>query len=95
MATSHGSVGSGSRFRSRGNSSPMQVYCNHDKVAPLRTVRHDGPTKGKRFYGCSYWPEQRTCSFFKWYDVVDDVKVLQHRVLDKESRISELEDEIE
>uniref|UniRef100_A0A803N245 GRF-type domain-containing protein n=1 Tax=Chenopodium quinoa TaxID=63459 RepID=A0A803N245_CHEQI len=95
MATSDGSVGSGARSRSRGNSSPIQVYCYHDDVAPLRTVRHNGPTKGKRFYGCSYWPEQRTCDFFKWYDEVDDVKVLQHRVLDKISRISELEDENE
>uniref|UniRef100_A0A803L7M5 GRF-type domain-containing protein n=1 Tax=Chenopodium quinoa TaxID=63459 RepID=A0A803L7M5_CHEQI len=64
--------GSGSRSRSKGNSSPAQVYCYHDEVAPLRTVRHNGPTKGKRFYGCSYWP---------------------FRVLDKDPRLCELEDE--
>ncbi|KAL2934426.1 Protein ZGRF1 [Bienertia sinuspersici] len=39
----------------------QQVLCYHNKIAPLRMVKYDGPTKGKRFYGCSYWP--RTCRF--------------------------------
>ncbi|KAL2932850.1 Anthranilate synthase component 1, partial [Bienertia sinuspersici] len=30
--------------------------CLHDEIAPLRTVIFHGPTRGKRFYGCPYWP---------------------------------------
>ncbi|KAL2901897.1 Protein ZGRF1 [Bienertia sinuspersici] len=55
---SHQSIGSGSSSKS-GKSSSMgqQVLCYHNQIAPLRTVKYDGPTKGKRFYGCSYWPK--------------------------------------
>uniref|UniRef100_A0A803NEY2 GRF-type domain-containing protein n=1 Tax=Chenopodium quinoa TaxID=63459 RepID=A0A803NEY2_CHEQI len=59
------------------------------------SLRYDGPTKGKRFFGCSYWPEQRTCGFFKWADEVDDVRDLQHLVMEKETRICELEYEMD
>uniref|UniRef100_A0A803MJI9 Zinc finger GRF-type domain-containing protein n=1 Tax=Chenopodium quinoa TaxID=63459 RepID=A0A803MJI9_CHEQI len=54
---SHLFVGSGSsRSRSKGNASPSQLVCYHNEIAPLRIIRYDGPTKGKIFYGCSYWP---------------------------------------
>uniref|UniRef100_A0A803N1D8 GRF-type domain-containing protein n=1 Tax=Chenopodium quinoa TaxID=63459 RepID=A0A803N1D8_CHEQI len=95
---SHVSIGSASKSKSRGRANSAQsqlgqVYCYHDEVAPLRAVRHDGPTKGKRFYGCSYWPEQRTCGYFKWHDEVDDVRVVQQAIADKGSTIMELKDE--
>uniref|UniRef100_A0A803L7U1 GRF-type domain-containing protein n=1 Tax=Chenopodium quinoa TaxID=63459 RepID=A0A803L7U1_CHEQI len=91
---SHNSIGSSSRSRSKQTSS-SQVVCYHNEISPLRTVRYDGPTKGKRFFGCSYWPEQRTCGFFKWADEVDDVRDLQHLVMEKETRICELEYEMD
>uniref|UniRef100_A0A803L5E0 GRF-type domain-containing protein n=1 Tax=Chenopodium quinoa TaxID=63459 RepID=A0A803L5E0_CHEQI len=92
----HLSVGFGSsRSRTKGNASPSQLVCYHNKIAPLRTVCYDGPMKGKRFYGCSYWPEQRTCGFFKWVDEVDDIRELQHVVHEKETTICELEHEVE
>uniref|UniRef100_A0A803N433 Zinc finger GRF-type domain-containing protein n=1 Tax=Chenopodium quinoa TaxID=63459 RepID=A0A803N433_CHEQI len=53
---SHASGSSTSRSRSRLSPFPHQVVCYHNEVAPLRMVKYDGPTKGKRFYGCSYWP---------------------------------------
>ncbi|KAL2945423.1 DNA-(apurinic or apyrimidinic site) lyase 2 [Bienertia sinuspersici] len=43
-----------SKSRSRSGSMP-QLLCYHD-IAPIRVVKHDGPTRGKRFYGCSHWP---------------------------------------
>uniref|UniRef100_A0A803LR25 Uncharacterized protein n=1 Tax=Chenopodium quinoa TaxID=63459 RepID=A0A803LR25_CHEQI len=39
--------------------------------------------------------EQRTCGFFKWADEVDDVRNLQHLVMEKETRICELEYEMD
>uniref|UniRef100_A0A803N0M7 GRF-type domain-containing protein n=1 Tax=Chenopodium quinoa TaxID=63459 RepID=A0A803N0M7_CHEQI len=94
---SHLSVGSGSsRSRSKGNSSsPAKLVCYHNELAPLRTVRYDGSTKGKRFYGCSYWPEKRTCGFFKWADEVNDLRELQNIVVEKEETISELEHQVQ
>ncbi|KAL2938278.1 DNA topoisomerase 3-alpha [Bienertia sinuspersici] len=93
---SHQSIGSGSSSKS-GKSSSMgqQVLCYHNQIAPLRTVKYDGPTKGKRFYGCSYWPEQRTCGFFKWVDEIDEVGDLQMLLQQKDSKIAELEQEME
>uniref|UniRef100_A0A803MWV0 GRF-type domain-containing protein n=1 Tax=Chenopodium quinoa TaxID=63459 RepID=A0A803MWV0_CHEQI len=88
--------GSGSsRSRFRGNSSPAKLVCYHNEFAPLRTVRYDGPTKGKRFYGCSYRPEQKTCGFFKWADEVDDVRDVQQIVIEKEETISDLEHQVD
>uniref|UniRef100_A0A803MXS1 GRF-type domain-containing protein n=1 Tax=Chenopodium quinoa TaxID=63459 RepID=A0A803MXS1_CHEQI len=84
-----------SRSRSKGISSPAKLVCYHNEFAPLRTVRYDGPTKGKRFYGCSYWCEQKTCGFFKWADEVDDVRDLQQIVIEKEETISELEHQVD
>uniref|UniRef100_A0A803LPI8 GRF-type domain-containing protein n=1 Tax=Chenopodium quinoa TaxID=63459 RepID=A0A803LPI8_CHEQI len=87
---SHNSIGSSSRSRSKQTSS-SQVVCYHNEIAPLRTVRYDGPTKGKRFFGCSYWPEQRTCGFFKWADEVDDDKVKRLKAK-KEKLVEEVEE---
>ncbi|KAL2923532.1 DNA topoisomerase 3-alpha [Bienertia sinuspersici] len=73
----------------------QQVLCYHNQIAPLRTVKYDGPTKGKRFYGCSYWPEHRTCGFFKWVDEIDEVGELQMLLQQKDSKIAELQQEME
>uniref|UniRef100_A0A803MI96 GRF-type domain-containing protein n=1 Tax=Chenopodium quinoa TaxID=63459 RepID=A0A803MI96_CHEQI len=86
---SHGSTSMSKKLRYP----PFPVYCYHDEVAPLRTVKYDGPTKGKLFYGCSFWP--RTCGFFKWVDEVDDIRDLKSRIVDKNLIIMELEDKLE
>ncbi|KAL2926025.1 DNA-(apurinic or apyrimidinic site) lyase 2, partial [Bienertia sinuspersici] len=53
MASSQNSAGSeSSQLRDSG----QQVYCFHNELAPLRVVKHHGPTFGKRFYGCRHWP---------------------------------------
>ncbi|KAL2941847.1 DNA topoisomerase 3-alpha [Bienertia sinuspersici] len=89
-----GSSSSFSRSRSRSiPSSPPPVKCFHDEIAPLRTVKFHGPTRGKRFYGCPYWP--RTCGYFKWADEVDEVKELQFMLFEKDTAISELQYEKE
>ncbi|KAL2922999.1 Serine/threonine-protein kinase ATM [Bienertia sinuspersici] len=31
-----------------------QLLCYHNDIAPIRVVKHDGPTRGKRFY--AHWP---------------------------------------
>uniref|UniRef100_A0A803MUD0 GRF-type domain-containing protein n=1 Tax=Chenopodium quinoa TaxID=63459 RepID=A0A803MUD0_CHEQI len=80
---------------SKGNSSPAKLVCYHNEFAPLRTVRYDGPTKRKRFYGCSYWPEQITCGFFKWADEVDDIRDLQQIIVEKDETISDLEHQVD
>ncbi|KAL2898932.1 DNA topoisomerase 3-alpha, partial [Bienertia sinuspersici] len=66
-----------------------QVLCYHDEVAPLRVVRFNGPTAGKRFYGCSYWP--KTCGFFKWADEVNEIRDLQYKCFEKDTEIADLE----
>ncbi|KAL2936721.1 DNA topoisomerase 3-alpha [Bienertia sinuspersici] len=88
---SQGSASSASRSRSMG-SMPV-VKCYHDEVAPLRTVRHEGPTQGKRFFGCSHWP--RRCGFFKWADLTDNINELQLLLFEKDVEISYLEYEKE
>ncbi|XP_021756015.1 uncharacterized protein LOC110721183 [Chenopodium quinoa] len=90
MASQHSHVLSS---KSKKLGSPLfPIYCYHDEVAPLRTVKHGRPTQGKRFYDCSYTPEHSTCGFFKW---VDDIRELQYQNVDKNSIIMELEDKIE
>ncbi|KAL2926819.1 Microtubule-associated protein ssm4, partial [Bienertia sinuspersici] len=66
-------------------SSPPPVKCFHDEVAPLRTVKFHGLTRGKRFYGCPYWP----------LNEVDEVKELQFMLFEKDTAISELQYEKE
>ncbi|KAL2898818.1 Protein ZGRF1 [Bienertia sinuspersici] len=91
---SHQSIGSGSSSKyGKSSSMDQQVLCYHNQIAPLRTVKYGGPTKGKRFYGCSYWP--RTCRFFKWVDEIDEVGDLQMLLQQKDSKIAELEQEVE
>lgn len=41
-------------------------HCSHGR-ANLRTVKKDGPNKGRAFYGCPQ-PRQSGCSFFQWAD---------------------------
>ncbi|KAL2940930.1 Pyocin-S2 [Bienertia sinuspersici] len=78
---SGGSV-SASGARSRSRSSVPPVKCYHDDVAPIRTVRVNCPTQGRRFYGCSHYP---------WADEVDNVLELQMLAIEKDTKISELE----
>ncbi|KAL2944105.1 DNA topoisomerase 3-alpha [Bienertia sinuspersici] len=81
------SSGFGSSSRTR-STFPHQK-CYHNEIAPLRVVKHHGPTFGKRFYGCSYW--HQTCGFFKWADGSDDVSELQELLFEKDTFIAELE----
>ncbi|KAL2930924.1 Endonuclease 8-like 3 [Bienertia sinuspersici] len=62
------------------------VKCYHNEVAPLRTVRHERQTQGKRSFGCSdfldavdfsIWVEGRSCGFFKWADMTDNINELE------------------
>ncbi|KAL2921579.1 Protein ZGRF1 [Bienertia sinuspersici] len=48
-------MASSSESRSRSNGKP-HVLCFHQDPAPLRTVKVQGPTRGKLFYRCSHWP---------------------------------------
>ncbi|KAL2934979.1 Lon protease-like protein mitochondrial, partial [Bienertia sinuspersici] len=72
------SSGSGSSSLCRG--SYPQLYCFHNEVALLRVVRHVGPHQGKRFYGCSYWPDE-----------IDDIREMQHLMFEKDVKFAELE----
>ncbi|KAL2929762.1 C-Jun-amino-terminal kinase-interacting protein 4 [Bienertia sinuspersici] len=56
------------------------VKCYHDDIAPIRTMRVNCPTQGRR-----------TCGFFKWADEVDNVLDLQMLAIEKDTKISELE----
>ncbi|KAL2894752.1 Endonuclease 8-like 3, partial [Bienertia sinuspersici] len=85
---SQGSASSTSRSRSMG-SMPV-VKCYHDEVAPLRNMRHEGPTQGKRFFGCSHWPVC-FCGFFKWADLIDNINELQLLLFEKDVEISSME----
>ncbi|KAL2899327.1 DNA-(apurinic or apyrimidinic site) lyase 2 [Bienertia sinuspersici] len=66
--------------RSRSNGKP-HVLCFHQDLVPLRTVKVRGPTRGKRFYGCSHWPA----------DEKDRVQELQFLLFEKDTRIAELQ----
>ncbi|KAL2938559.1 DNA topoisomerase 3-alpha [Bienertia sinuspersici] len=48
---------------------------------------------GKRYYGCSFWP--RTCGFFRWADEVNDKREMRFLLLEKDTKIAELEHEID
>ncbi|KAL2897556.1 DNA topoisomerase 3-alpha [Bienertia sinuspersici] len=89
MATSHESSGNSSRSRSRSDQQ-CQVMCYHGEVAPLREVKYNGPTYGKKFYGCSYWP-----GYANWADEVKEIHDMQLRLLEKDTEIAELEMEKE
>ncbi|KAL2933846.1 DNA topoisomerase 3-alpha [Bienertia sinuspersici] len=82
------SVASSSKLRSRSNGKPQVLYFHQD-LAPLRTLKVQGPTRGKRFYGCSHWPN--SCGFFKWADEEDRVQELQFLLFERDTRIAELE----
>ncbi|KAL2903362.1 DNA topoisomerase 3-alpha, partial [Bienertia sinuspersici] len=89
---------SASGARSRSRSSVPPVKCYHDDIAPIRTVRVNCPTQGRRFYGCSHYP--RTCGFFKWADEVDNVEleyerdVLKGKVKQLKQTTTKLEDQV-
>ncbi|KAL2941562.1 DNA topoisomerase 3-alpha, partial [Bienertia sinuspersici] len=81
-------MASSSESRSRSNGKPHVLYFHQD-LAPLRTVKVQGPTRGKRFYGCAHWPN--SCGFFKWADEEDRVQELQFLLFERDTRIAELE----
>ncbi|KAL2897002.1 Protein CIP2A-like protein [Bienertia sinuspersici] len=48
---------------------------------------------GKRLYRCSIWP--RTCGYFIWADEVNDEREMRFSLLEKDTKIAELEHEID
>ncbi|KAL2898828.1 Protein ZGRF1 [Bienertia sinuspersici] len=87
---SHQSIGSGSSLKyGKSSSMDQQVLCYHNQIAPLRTVKYGGPTKGKRFMVVL------TGRFFKWVDEINEVGDLQMLLQQKDSKITELEQEVE
>ncbi|KAL2930897.1 DNA topoisomerase 3-alpha [Bienertia sinuspersici] len=80
--------GSSSQYRLSG---PV-VKCYHNEVAPLRVVRHNGPRLGMKFYACAYWPA--TCGFFSWVDDANLIQDMQFQILDKDTTITDLDNEV-
>ncbi|KAL2935029.1 Upstream stimulatory factor 1, partial [Bienertia sinuspersici] len=78
--SSHSQYFSGCSSRSRG--SYPEGKCYHGEIAPLRCVKHNGPTMGKKFFGCAYW---------LWADYLNDIRELQMLVFEKDTKIDELE----
>ncbi|KAL2895408.1 Protein ZGRF1, partial [Bienertia sinuspersici] len=76
---------SGSSSQSR-LSSPV-LKCYHNEVAPLRIVRHNGPRLGMKFYACAYWPVTGV-------DYVNHIQDMQFQILDKDTTIADLENEV-
>ncbi|KAK9741633.1 hypothetical protein RND81_03G118500 [Saponaria officinalis] len=60
-----------SSSNSIGSRNTKVVFCNHSLAAMLRTVKK-GPNVGKKFYGCSLWP-QNGCGFFQLEEMQADV----------------------
>ncbi|KAL2934257.1 DNA-(apurinic or apyrimidinic site) lyase 2, partial [Bienertia sinuspersici] len=73
--------GSSSRTRSFSFAQAPLVKCFHKEEAPLRVVRFNGPTVGKRFYGCAHWPAEE----------VDEIIELQQKMFEKDVTIAELQ----
>ncbi|KAL2904809.1 DNA topoisomerase 3-alpha [Bienertia sinuspersici] len=73
--------------RSHSNGKPHVLFFHQD-LAPLRTVKVQGPTRGKCFYGCSHWIN--SYGFFKWEDEEDRVWELQFLLFERDTRIDEL-----
>ncbi|KAL2905380.1 Translation initiation factor IF-2 [Bienertia sinuspersici] len=73
------SDGSSSCSRSLSFAQAPLVKCFHEEEAPLRVVRFNGPTVGKRFYGCAHWPE------------VDEIVELQQKMFEKVVNIAMLQ----
>ncbi|CAH9116815.1 unnamed protein product [Cuscuta europaea] len=71
------------------NSSRVEIgrTCHHKIEAKLRTVK-SGPNLGRRFHGCSLWPNS-DCGFFQWCndnDIQDNV----HKMKNKDLLIDQL-----
>ncbi|KAK2412105.1 hypothetical protein QL285_047328 [Trifolium repens] len=55
------------------NDSAPECFCHVRAV--IRTVRKDGPNKGKKFWGCRNYVSRDVdcgCSFFDWYSEPDN-----------------------
>ncbi|KAK9704791.1 hypothetical protein RND81_07G011300 [Saponaria officinalis] len=62
---------SSSSSNSFGSKNTKVVFCSHNLAAVLRTAKK-GPHVGKKFYGCSLWP-QNGCGFFQLEEMQADV----------------------
>ncbi|KAL2925438.1 Protein ZGRF1 [Bienertia sinuspersici] len=71
------------------------IYCYHNEIAPLRVVRFQGPKMGKRFCGCSFWPVSNFFSYCIWADKMNDEREVRFLLLEKDTKIVELEHEID
>ncbi|KAL2904619.1 Testis-expressed protein 9 [Bienertia sinuspersici] len=71
-----------------------QVLCYHDEVVPLRVVRFNGPTAGKYFHGCSYWPYKCFEKDTKIADLEMNINMLEEKVKKQKEVISKQEDQI-
>ncbi|KAL2937905.1 Serine/threonine-protein kinase MRCK gamma, partial [Bienertia sinuspersici] len=58
------------------------VKCFHEEEAPLRVVRFNGSSVGKRFYGYAHW---------HWAEKVDEIFELQQKIFEKDVTIAELQ----
>ncbi|CAB3368498.1 Hypothetical predicted protein [Cloeon dipterum] len=47
----------------------VRCTCNNSPAAVMRSVRKEGPNKGRQFWGCEK-PMGQSCGFFKWADEV-------------------------
>ncbi|KAL2902282.1 Ribonuclease H2 subunit A [Bienertia sinuspersici] len=89
---------SGCSSRSRGSLS--QVRCYHNEIAPLRSVKHNGPAMGKRFYGCAYWPvfrELQMLVFEKDTTIAqfEMEELLENKVKELKEKKAVLQDQVE
>ncbi|KAL2944060.1 Rab11 family-interacting protein 4A [Bienertia sinuspersici] len=77
-------MASSSESRSCSNGKP-HVLCFHQDLAPLRTLKVQGPTRGKRFYGCSHWPLEILIE-----ELENDVKKLKETNWKLEDEVAEM-----
>ncbi|KNA09919.1 hypothetical protein SOVF_149150 [Spinacia oleracea] len=86
------SAGSSSS-NSRASLIEIDVKCNHNITAVLRTVKKGSRNNiGKRFYGCPLWP-RGDCGFFQWE--CSGCAELQSKLSMKEKELTIVEEMVE
>uniref|UniRef100_A0A803M6I6 GRF-type domain-containing protein n=1 Tax=Chenopodium quinoa TaxID=63459 RepID=A0A803M6I6_CHEQI len=80
------SSGSSSSFANEEN---QKLRCSCGNYAVVRSVKK-GPNSGMKFYNCPLWPDTK-CEMFRWVNQSNPMEDLQYHVLEKETRICELE----
>ncbi|CAH9101620.1 unnamed protein product [Cuscuta epithymum] len=69
------------------------VECHH-KVCPIARTVKSGPNRGRRFYGCAFWPKS-DCSFFQWIEEYPPpMASVVDKLSEKEIVMNQLEQEI-